>query len=130
MSDTALVVSPQRRNLSRAAVIATAAIRDVQQRRGIITTSPMVWLGDVSYAFYLIQYPAMVIIVKYVMQGRSGGLGLWLLAVVEAFILSLVAAALIYHFVDKPITGRKPKKPKPHDFSDPPTRGSISAARG
>ena len=96
--------------LPTAAVIATAAVRDVQQRRGVNTSAPMVWLGDVSYAFYLIQYPVMVIIIKYVMYGRAGGLWLWLEAVALAFVLSLVAAALIYHFVDKPITSRGRKR--------------------
>ncbi|GAC57676.1 putative acyltransferase [Gordonia hirsuta DSM 44140 = NBRC 16056] len=93
--------------LPTAAVIATAANRDVAGRRGLNSTRRMVWFGDISYAFYLIQYPVMVIVVRYLASGRAGGFWAWLGYAAVALILSTIAAALIYQYVDKPITGRK-----------------------
>ena len=93
--------------LPTAAVIATACLRDVTGRRGINATGPMVWLGDVSYAFYLLQYPAMVVVLKYLLAGHAIGFVGWLGAVALCFVLALAAAGLVYEFVDKPITRRK-----------------------
>lgn len=93
--------------LPTAAVIATAAVRDISGGRSLNRTRPMVWLGDISYAFYLIQYPAMVVVVRYLMSGHAHGFGGWSLAVAVSFAVSVVAAALIYTFVDKPITRRR-----------------------
>ena len=42
--------------LPTAAVIATACVRDATATGGLNATGPMVWLGDISYAFYLMQY--------------------------------------------------------------------------
>lgn len=103
------------------AVIATAALRDVDGRRSWSATAPMVWLGDISYAFYLIQYPVMVIVVRYLMFGRQADFVDWLVAVVVCLILSIVAAAAIYTFVDRPITRprrRKHSQPPKPDASD------------
>lgn len=99
--------------LPTAAVIATAAMRDLSGVRGINSTRSVVWFGDISYAFYLIQYPVMVIIVRFVAAGRPGGLEAWAGDVVLALAASIGAAALIYHFVDKPITGRKRRPSAP-----------------
>ena len=92
--------------LPTAAVIATACVRDATGHRGLNATGPMVWLGDISYAFYLMQYPVMVIVVKYLLAGHAVGFTGWLCAVALCFVLSLVAAGLVYEFVDKPITRR------------------------
>lgn len=93
--------------LPTAAIIATSAVRDIEGGRSLNRTRPMVWLGDISYAFYLIQYPAMVVVVRFLMSGSAHGFGGWLVAVAVSFTLSVAAAALIYEFVDKPITRRR-----------------------
>ncbi|MEO9328614.1 acyltransferase family protein [Gordonia aurantiaca] len=110
--------------LPTAAVIATACVRDVTSRKGLNATRPMVWLGDVSYGFYLLQYPVMVILTKYLLAGRSLGFWGWLGACVLAFLGSLAAAAVVYHFIDKPITRRRKRKPvvsQPNPVGDPMT---------
>lgn len=93
--------------LPTAAVIATAANRDAAGKRGLNATKRMVWFGDISYAFYLIQYPIMVIIVRFLAAGHRGGFWAWLGYAALALVASTIAAGLIYQYVDKPITSRK-----------------------
>ncbi len=93
--------------LPTAAVIATAANRDAAGRRGLNASRRMVWFGDISYAFYLIQYPVMVIIVRYLAAGHPGGVWTWAADALLALVVSVLAAAFIYEYIDKPITTRK-----------------------
>ena len=58
----------------------------------------------------------MVIVVKYLLAGHAVGFTGWLCAVALCFVLSLVAAGLVYEFVDKPIT----RRPEPNDAVRPP----------
>lgn len=97
--------------LPTAAVIATACMRDLNARRGLNSTRTMVWFGDVSYGFYLLQYPVMLILTKYLLAGRAVGFWGWVGACALAFVGSLAAAALVFHFIDKPITKRRKRKP-------------------
>lgn len=92
---------------------------DATGHRGLNATGPMVWLGDISYAFYLMQYPVMVIVVKYLLAGHAVGFTGWLCAVALCFVLSLVAAETVYEFVDKPIT-RRPRAKRRHARPPPP----------
>ncbi len=41
--------------LPTAAVIATSSVRDLSGRKSLNSTPVVTWLGDISYAFYLIQ---------------------------------------------------------------------------
>jgi peptidoglycan/LPS O-acetylase OafA/YrhL len=89
-----------------AALIATLAVRDRCGLTGIASSRPMVWLGNVSFAFYLIQFPIMVIVTRLVISGRRFGFFGWLGCATLCFVLALAAAALIYHLVDLPLMRR------------------------
>jgi peptidoglycan/LPS O-acetylase OafA/YrhL len=69
-----------------------------------------VWLGDASYALYLV-HPFVVVGVRkiWVAAGLSQHFGLW--PMVGAMILASVGAALLVHeWVEKPMTAALTKK--------------------
>ncbi|MEU4343908.1 acyltransferase [Nocardia sp. NPDC023852] len=108
---SALVVGPI------CALVATIAARDLQGVSGLIASRPLVWLGNISFAFYAIQLPIMVLVTRLVIGGRQFGFLGWLGCTTLCFALSVLAAAAIYHWVDLPVmrrfAHRRPRK-SPH----------------
>ncbi|RDI43602.1 hypothetical protein DFR68_12069 [Nocardia mexicana] len=70
------------------------------------STRPMVWLGNISFAFCLIQFPVMVMVTRLVLACRQFGFLGWLACAVLCLGLSVAAPAAIYHWVDVPIMRR------------------------
>lgn len=97
---SALLVGPM------TAVVATLAARDLAGIRGLNSSPRMVWLGNISYAFYLIQFPVMVLVTRFFVGGKQFGLLGWLGWAGLSLVLSTVAAAAIYHWVDDPLMRR------------------------
>lgn len=90
-------------SLPMAIVIGTLAARDLEGRSGWIGSAPMVWLGNISFAFYMVQFPVMVAIQRYVLFGRELGLSGWATAAVLAFGVSVVLAWAIFELIDEPL---------------------------
>lgn len=63
----------------------------------------MVWLDNVSFAFYLIQFPVMVLITRNLLGGKEFGIVGWAGFAVLSLIVSTAIAAVLYHWVDLPI---------------------------
>ncbi|WP_255450545.1 acyltransferase [Skermania sp. ID1734] len=97
---SALLVGPM------AAVIATLAARDLAGISGLNSTPPLVWLGKVSFAFYMIQFPVMVLITRVFIGGHQYGFFGWLAWASAIFGVSVILAAAIYRWVDTPIMRR------------------------
>ncbi|NUS45262.1 MAG: acyltransferase [Mycobacteriaceae bacterium] len=87
-------------------VVATMAARDLAGIRGLNASPRMVWLGNVSYAFYLIQFPVMVVVTRYGIGGHRFGFAGWLGWTAVCAALSLAAAAAVYRWVDVPVMRR------------------------
>ncbi|MFD3703481.1 acyltransferase family protein [Nocardia sp. NPDC058658] len=118
---SALLVAPM------AAVVATLAARDLAGITGLNNTRPLIWLGDISFAFYMIQFPVMVILTRLFIGGRQYSLGGWALWTVVSLAVSILAAAAIYHGVDQPIMRRYARRAKPDDLTTrPPIHSGIS----
>ncbi|MDO5712466.1 MAG: acyltransferase [Micrococcales bacterium] len=105
-------------------VVATLAVKDIEGNTGISGSPTMVRLGDISFAFYLIQFPVMVIVTRLFIGGNQYYFRGWLGWTVLTFVISVVAAWLIYTFIDDPIMKRaaRPKKrpqPGPGPSEDP-----------
>ncbi|MGY2061847.1 acyltransferase family protein, partial [Nocardia gipuzkoensis] len=102
------------------AVIATLAARDLAGIRGLNSSKTMVWLGNVSFAFYLIQFPVMVLITRWFIGGHTFGLLGWLGWATLSLVVSTAAGALLYYRVDLPLMsrfgrrtrGKRPAEPK------------------
>ena len=85
------------------AVVATMAARDLAGIRGLNSHPRMVWLGNVSFAFYLIQFPVMVLVTRFLIGGREFGILGWAGFSLLCLVVSTALAALLYHWVDLPI---------------------------
>lgn len=107
------------------AVIATLAARDLAGVRGLNSSPRMVWFGNISFAFYLMQFPVMVLVTRLVVGGRQFGPLGWAGVAALCLVLSTLAAAAVYHWVDAPLmrhfAGRRATRA-------PQTRISPSAA--
>lgn len=118
---SALVVAPM------AAVVATLATRDLAGITGINNTRPMIWLGDISFAFYIIQFPVMVILTRLFIGGKQYSIGGWALWTALSLAVSILAAAAIYHGVDKPIMRRfAQRSPRDQPAAAPQAHSAIN----
>ncbi|MFD9792555.1 acyltransferase family protein [Streptomyces sp. NPDC059070] len=97
-----------------ALLIAAAATRDVEGKFTVFSNRAMIWLGEVSFAFYLLHFIVLQYGRKLLGHGlystwQTVGLNLMLLAV------SVLAAAALYLLVERPITRRwsAPRRVRP-----------------
>ncbi|MFD4638777.1 acyltransferase family protein [Lentzea sp. NPDC058436] len=84
-----------------ALLIASVAVSDVDGTRSPWRSRPMVWLGEVSFAFYLVHH----FVIRTVAEGLDELGVTGIPAVVPAalmFSVSLVLAWLLFRFVEKP----------------------------
>ncbi|MFF2556850.1 acyltransferase family protein [Nocardia sp. NPDC058058] len=97
------------------AVVATLGARDMHGIKGITSHPRLVWLGNITFAFYLVQLPVMVVITRYLIGGRQFGILGWAGFSLLSLVVSLALGALLYHLVDVPImrrfAGRSTAKP-------------------
>ncbi|HEU5357315.1 MAG TPA: acyltransferase [Actinocrinis sp.] len=89
-----------------ALLIPAAAVADVRATKSVFRTRTMVWLGDVSFAFYLwhrlvLKYGHMALGSKHAWS-TAEALGL----LVCAFGLTLLLSALLHRFVENPMMKR------------------------
>lgn len=97
-------------SLPMAFVVATLAVRDIRGRSGRIAGPRAVLLGNISFAFYMVQFPVMVFVQRYFIAGRELGFWGWAVAAIACFILSVILAWILFTFVDDPLmkaTARK-----------------------
>lgn len=110
--------------LPLAALIATFAVRDLDGRKGVLSSKVGVWLGNVSFAFYMVGYPTQLLLQRTVIRGHSWGFGGYVFITVLTLIIQLPLAAALYHLVDKPImtkwARKKPKTPPLQLVPEPP----------
>ncbi|WKU05051.1 acyltransferase [Micromonospora sp. HUAS LYJ1] len=88
-------------------VIPAAARADVQGRRSPWRHRTLIWLGEVSFAFYLVHVLVMVTVLR--LTGHLGvGLPGWSgpLAVLGFLVVNLVLAAALHRFVETPMMRR------------------------
>ncbi|CCH17270.1 acyltransferase family protein [Micromonospora lupini] len=95
-------------------VITAAADADVSGRRSPWRSRPLVWLGEVSFAFYLVHVLVMTSVLRYSGDWGTGFRGWRGPAVVLGFLLvNLVLAGLLHRFVETPMMRRlAPRRPR------------------
>ncbi|MDG4808986.1 acyltransferase [Micromonospora sp. WMMD1120] len=108
-------------------VITAAADADVRGRRSPLRSRTLVWLGEVSFAFYLVHVLVMTSVLRW--SGDWGtGFGGWRgPAVVCGFLVgTLILAALLHRFVETPmmrrLAPRRPARPTPVPAQRTPDR--------
>jgi peptidoglycan/LPS O-acetylase OafA/YrhL len=88
-------------------LIAAAAISDSRGKPSFLASRPMRWLGDISFAFYLLHFIVIVEVAKYARklfdaQFFSATAGIALL--VFSALVTIAAAHLLYSCFERPIT--------------------------
>lgn len=88
-----------------AAMILAGATSDLQGHAGILTHPISLWLGQVSFAFYLVHQGTLIILLKVTSLGGGKVTAL-------AFVVSLALAASLHHLVERPaqraLSNRRP----------------------
>ncbi|MFF5173181.1 acyltransferase family protein [Micromonospora sp. NPDC000089] len=110
-------------------VITAAADADVRGRRSPWRGRALVWLGEVSFAFYLVHVLVMVTVLR--LTGHLGVRlpGWWGPLVVLGFLaLNLALAGLLHRYVETPMMRRlsprrRPPRPAPAAGAVPPAVG-------
>jgi peptidoglycan/LPS O-acetylase OafA/YrhL len=88
------------------AVIATLAAKDLRGVPSVNASALMVWLGNISFAFYLVQFPVMVVITRFLIVGGSyGGIG-WLGWSALCLVVAMSIGAAVYRWLDEPLMRR------------------------
>ncbi|GIF00573.1 acyltransferase family protein [Paractinoplanes rishiriensis] len=83
------------------AVIAVAAGSDAEQRRSLLRSRWLVWLGERSFALYLVHAS----VIELLAAGLGGGPvspGRWLVIAVGVLAVSVVVASLLFAAVERP----------------------------
>ncbi|WP_319458430.1 acyltransferase [Micromonospora sp. RTP1Z1] len=88
-------------------VITAAADADVRGRRTPWRSRPMIWLGEVSFAFYLVHVFVMVTVLRLTGHYGVGLPGWWgPLAVLGFLLVNLVLAGALHRYVETPMMRR------------------------
>jgi peptidoglycan/LPS O-acetylase OafA/YrhL len=73
------------------------------QSDGVIASPTWVWLGEISFAIYMIHLPVDIAYFQLVERLQGGPEGVWLLIhFVLVTIVSVVAGAVLHHFWERP----------------------------
>ncbi|SHG76833.1 acyltransferase family protein [Streptoalloteichus hindustanus] len=86
--------------------IAAAARNDLAERRGLLRTPVMGWLGRISFAFYLAHLPVLSGMRRLVGQDQSWGVPGVLLFVGGTLAVTVLVAWALHEFVEKPAMRR------------------------
>ncbi|MFJ8589472.1 acyltransferase family protein [Streptomyces sp. NPDC093595] len=84
-----------------AALICSVATADVQGRETWLRSRPMVWLGEVSFGFYLVQ-GVTIFYLRSLLGEATYSIPVAILVVIGFFAASLLGGWLLYRFVETP----------------------------
>ncbi|GAA2869745.1 acyltransferase family protein [Paenarthrobacter ilicis] len=107
-----------------AAIICTVATRDIAGHTGFLGSKPMVWLGNISFGFYLCQ--GVVIFYGRILLGNQVyPTPVALLVVAGFFVATLLGGWALYALVEKPVMDRW-ARPRPKQVQPEPARATAS----
>ena len=85
-----------------ALVIAAAANEDSAGRPSLVSGRVWVWLGEISYAFYLLHYLVLAY-ARHLLGTRTFSGPVTFALLIGLFLITIVASAALHHFVERPM---------------------------
>ena len=84
-------------------LIPALALADTRGRRTVLSARPMVWLGEISFGFYMIHF-LVLIHIKDMLDGRRFDFMTGTALIALACIVSVAGGWLLYRYVELPMT--------------------------
>ncbi|MEU9349389.1 acyltransferase [Streptomyces sp. NPDC048278] len=107
-------------------LIAAVADGDARSRGGWLSSRPMVWLGEVSFGFYLVQ-GVTIFYLRSLLGSEPFGTPVAVAVVVLFFAASLLAGWLLYRFVEMPAMRRFARARRPAPTAATPATAAPAA---
>jgi peptidoglycan/LPS O-acetylase OafA/YrhL len=85
-----------------ALLIAAAAVQDAEGRRSLVSRRVWVWLGEISYAFYLIHFLVQSH-ARYLLGTTTLSTPVAFALLAGCFVVTIGLAALLHHLVERPM---------------------------
>jgi peptidoglycan/LPS O-acetylase OafA/YrhL len=107
------------------AIICTVASMDIAGRTGFLGSKPMVWLGNISFGFYLCQ--GVVIFSGRILLGdQLYSTPMALLVIAGFFVATLLGGWALYALVEKPVMDKwsRPRRKTPAAIAPDPAAAS------
>lgn len=95
-----------------AILICSLARADSSRVTGLLRSRPFIWLGNVSFGFYMSQAPVLAFLRWNVMGYRTYSIIPAIGVTVGLFAVTLTLGALLHHFIEVPVMNRW-SKPRP-----------------
>lgn len=117
--------------LAAAFLVPGVAQSDISGKRSVLASRPMVWLGEISFAFYLLHYIAIVAGARWLRQftGRETFSPLEATLALSAILLvTVVASWLLYRFVERPVMRALAGRPRRKQAATPETDHPVESA--
>ncbi|GGM71504.1 acyltransferase family protein [Dactylosporangium sucinum] len=115
-------------------VIAAAARADLRGERSLWSRPLMVYLGQLSFGFYLVHYLVFVAFERFGLLPQPVGPAAAALATASVFSFSLIAAMGVYHWVELPalelLRRRRPGRHRAGSMVIPPQRALVAGPDG
>lgn len=110
------------------ALIASVAASDVAGRHTWLRSRTMVWFGEVSFGFYIVQGVA-IFYLRSLLDGATYGIPGALLAIVFFFCTSLLGGWLLYQFIEMPAMRHISRSRKAMRAARPPAEAQSTSVR-
>lgn len=94
-----------------ALLVAAGALADTKGRRSLFSRPAAVWLGEVSFAFYLVHYTVLTLVCE-LLGGRMLGTPAGTALLAGEIAVSLLISWALYAWVERPLTRRWSKSRK------------------
>lgn len=88
-----------------ALLIAAGATADIKGKATVFRTKTMVWLGNISFAFYLVHF-IVLLTMRAALGKQLFSTPVGVLILVADFVIAIVVSAILYHFVETPLVRR------------------------